>query len=108
MPFFFPLNPLIFLVSPAALTAAWKRTRASRKWLVLMTITGFAVSLVLILYLAPLIASVSRDAENLPADEIIARADIWRSGNRIRLVAEFFGFVCSLKALRVWSAESEN
>ena len=33
LPFFFPLNPLIFLLSLAAMLTAWKWARASRKWL---------------------------------------------------------------------------
>lgn len=106
LPFFFPLNPLIFLVSLAAAIAAWKTARASRKWLALTTIIGFLICLVLILYLAPLIGSISSDAGNVSTAEIIARADAWKLGNRIRLVVEFFGFVCSILALRVWSLES--
>ena len=106
LPFFFPLNPLIFLISLAAMLTAWKWARASKKWLILTTTIGFGVCLVLILYLAPLIGSVSRDAGILPADEIISRADTWKFGNRTRLIVEFFGFVCSVIALRVWSAES--
>lgn len=106
LPFFFPLNPLIFLLSLAAMLAAWKWARASRKWLILTTIIGFCVCLVLILYLAPLIGGVSRDAGILPTHEIAARAAAWKFGNRIRLIAEFIGFICSVIALRVWSAES--
>jgi hypothetical protein len=106
LPFFFPLNPLFFLVSLAALIAAWRLARRSRKWLALSTVTGFGVSLVLILYLAPLIWSIDREAGIIPAAEIIARADAWKFGNRIRLIFEMFGFVCSIIALRVWSAES--
>jgi hypothetical protein len=108
LPFFFPLNPLIFLVSLAALIAAWRWSRRSRKWLVLSTVIGFGVCLALILYLAPLIWSIDRGLDTLSAAEIIARADAWKFGNRIRLIVEMFGFVCSIIALRVWSAESEN
>ena len=106
LPFFFPLNPLFFLLSLAAAIAAWRWARRSRKWLALSTIVGFGVSLVLILYLAPLIWSIDREAGSIPAVEIIARADAWKFGNRIRLIVEMFGFVCSIIALRVWSAES--
>ncbi len=106
LPFFFPLNPLFFLLSLAAAIAAWRWARRSRKWLVLSTVIGFGVSLVLILHLAPLIGSIARDAGNVPAAEIIARADAWKFGNRIRLIAEMLGFVCSVMALRVWSAEA--
>ncbi len=106
LPFFFPGNPLIFLVSLSAAIAAWRWARQSRKWLVLSTVVGFGVSLVLILYLAPLIWSIDREAGHIPAAEIIARADAWKFGNRIRLIVEMFGFVCSVMALRVWSAEA--
>ncbi len=108
LPFFFPLNPLIFLVSLAATVTAWKYARKSRKWLVLSALIGFMISLVLIIYLAPLISGISRDAGNLPAAEIIARADAWKFGNRIRLLVEFFGFICSIIALRVCSSESNT
>ena len=106
LPFFFPLNPLVFLLSLAAAIAAWRWARRSRKWLALSVVIGFGISLVLILYLAPLIGSISRDAGNVPAAEIIARAEAWKFGNRIRLIVEIFGFVCSVMALRLWSAEA--
>ena len=108
LPFFFPLNPLFFLMSLAAAIAAWRWARRSRKWLVLSTVIGFGVSFVLIFYLAPLIWSIDREAGNIPAAEIIARAEAWKFGNRIRLIVEFFGFVFSVIALRVWAAEAEN
>jgi hypothetical protein len=108
LPFFFPLNPLIFLISLAAAFLGWKWARRARKWLVLTTVIGFGVCLVLILYLAPLIGSISGDAESAPAAEIIARAEAWKFGNRIRLFVEFIGFVLSILALRVWSVESAN
>jgi hypothetical protein len=108
LPFFFPGNPLIFLVSLAALIAAWRWARRSRKWLVLSTVIGFGVCLALILYLAPLIWSIDLGLDTLSAAEVITRADAWKFGNRIRLVVEMFGFVCSIIALRVWSAESNE
>ncbi|CAN5824285.1 hypothetical protein BH24ACI1_BH24ACI1_01600 [soil metagenome] len=108
LPFFFPFKPLIFLVSLAAAIAAWRWARQSRKWLALSTVIGFGVSLVLILYLAPLIWSIDREAGSIPAAEIIARADAWKFGNRIRLIVEMFGFLCSVVALRVWSAEASE
>ncbi len=108
LPFFFPLNPLIFLVSLAAAIAAWRWARNSRKWLALTTAIGFGVCLAVIFYLAPLIGSIARDAGAVPAAEIIARADTWKFGNRIRLIVEFVGFVFSIVALRVWSVESTN
>lgn len=106
LPFFFPLNPLIFLVSLTGAAAAWNTAQKSRKWLALTGAIGFGICLVLILYLVPLIGSISRDAGVFPADEIVVRAETWRIGNRIRLVVEFFGFVCSVLALQIWSAES--
>lgn len=106
LPFFFPLNPLFFLLSLAAAIAAWRWARRSRKWLVLSVVISFGVTLVLILHLAPLIGSIGRDAGNVPAGEIISRAEAWRFGNRIRLVVEMIGFICTAMALRVWSAEA--
>lgn len=108
LPFFFPLNPLIFLVSLGAMIFAWKWARLSRKWLVLTTVIGFGVCLVLILYLAPLIGSISGDAGGAPTAEIIHRAEAWKFGNRIRLVVELLGFALSIMALRAWSVESAN
>jgi hypothetical protein len=105
LPFFFPGNPLIFLVPFAALIAAWRWARRSRKWLVLSTVIGFGVCVALVLYLAPLIWSIDRGLDTLSAAEVITRADAWKFGNRIRLVVEMVGFVCSVVALRVWSAE---
>ena len=108
LPFFFPGNPLIFLVSLAALIAAWRWARRSRKWLVLSTVTGFGVCLALILYLAPLIWSIDLGLDTLSAAEVIARANVWKFGNRIRLIVEIFGFVCAIIALRAWSMESNE
>ena len=106
LPFFFPGNPLIFLVPFAALIAAWRWARRSRKWLMISTITGFGVCAALILYLAPLIWSIDLGLDTLSAAEVITRANAWKFGNRIRLIVEMFGFVCSIIALRVWSAEA--
>jgi hypothetical protein len=106
LPFFFPLNPLIFLISLLALIAAWRWARRSRAWLVATTVIGFGVCLSLILYLAPLIGSIGDDAGKVANAELIARAEAWRFGNRVRLVIEMLGFVCSVIALRVWSAEA--
>ena len=108
LPFFFPLNPLIFLVSLLALIAGWKWARRSRKWLVATTVIGFGVCLALILYLAPLIGSIGDDVGKISNAELAARVDAWKFGNRIRLIVEMFGFVCSIIALHVWSAESNE
>ena len=107
LPFFF-LNPFFFLCALAATVAAWKYARASRKWLALSTLISFAVCLVLVLYLAPLIHSLFDHAVagDMPAPELVARTEEWEFGNKIRLVFELFGFVCSIMALRVWSAEA--
>jgi hypothetical protein len=105
LPFFFPGNPLIFFVSLAAMLAAWRWARRSRIWLALTTFIGFGVCAVLILYLAPLIWSIDLELDKLSAAEVITRADAWQFGNRIRLVVEMVGFVCSVIALGVWSAE---
>lgn len=106
LPFFFPGNPLIFLVSLAAAIAAWRWARRSRKWLVLSTVISFGVCFALIVYLAPLIWSIDLGLDKLSADEVITRANAWQFGNRIRLIVEMAGFVCSVVALRVWSAET--
>ena len=106
LPFFFPLNPLFFLLSLAAAVTAWKWARRSRKWLVLSAVIGFGVTLALILYLAPLIGGLTAGAGKVPAAETIARADAWRFGNQVRLIVEIFGFACTVMALRVWAAEA--
>lgn len=108
LPFFFPLNPLIFLASLAAAIAGWRWARRSRKWLALAAIISFGVCLTLILYLAPLIGGISAEAANLPAAEIASRVETWKFGNRVRLLAELGGFICSVIALRVWSEESKE
>jgi hypothetical protein len=106
LPFFFPLNPLFFLLSLSALIAAWPWAKRSRKLLVLPVVIGLGIVLVLTFYLAPLIGSIVRDVGIVPAEEIAARADTWKLGNRIRLIIEVFGFICTVWGLRVWSAES--
>ncbi len=106
LPFFFPLNPLIFVLPLISAILAWPNAGRSRVWLVSTTLVGFIVSLSLIVYLAPLIGSIFADAALAPADEIARRAADWRYGNRIRLVVEFAGFLCSLMAVYTWPAES--
>ncbi len=38
--------------------------------------------------------------------EIKARVSEWKTGNVIRLIVEFFGFLFSVIALKTWSAET--
>lgn len=108
-PFFF-LNPFFFLFSLIALLLAWKWARQSRKWLMLTCGVSFSVSLVLIFYLAPLIHSTDYIAgqQSLPAQEIIRRVNEWKTGNVIRLIFDFFGFLFSVIALKTWSAEAST
>jgi hypothetical protein len=105
---FFPLfNPLFVILAIGAALAAWKSARRSRKWLALSALIAVALFISLVFYLAPLVGSMFGHsvAGDLPAAEIVAGVERWKSGNRIRLVVELFGFACSVIALRVWSAE---
>jgi hypothetical protein len=104
---FFPLfNPLFVILAIGAAVAAWKFARRSRKWLVLSALIAVAV-FVSLLYLAPLVGSMFGHslAGDIPAADIVAGVERWKLGNRVRLLVELFGFVCSVVALRVWSAE---
>ena len=105
---FFLLNPFFFLFSLIAMFLCWKWAQRSRKWLLLSTALSFSISLVLIFYLAPLIHSTDYIAgkESLPAQEIIRRVNEWKTGNVIRLIFDFFGFLISVIALRTWSMET--
>ncbi len=105
---FFLLNPFFFLFALTAMFLAWKWAKQSRKWLLLNTIVSFSISLVLIFYLAPLIHSTDyiSDKESLPAEKIIRRVNEWKTGNVIRLIFDFFGFLISVIALKTWSAET--
>ncbi len=105
---FFMLNPFFFLISLTAMLIAWKWAKDSRKWLVLTTFLSFSISIVLIFYLAPLIHSTDYkvNEESLPAQEIIRRVAEWKTGNAIRLLFDFFGFLFSVLALRTWTAEA--
>ncbi len=38
--------------------------------------------------------------------EIIRRVNEWKTGNVIRLIFDFFGFLISVIALKTWSAET--
>lgn len=109
-PFFVLFNPLFVILAIASAIFAWKRARRSRKWLALSALSALAVFASLMLYLVPLIGSTQAHAMagDLPAAEIVARVEAWKFGNRIRLLVELCGFVFSIVALRVWSAESAN
>ena len=107
---FFPLfGPLFAVLAIGAALAAWKFARRSRKWLVLSAFIAIAVSISL-MYLAPLVGSMFRHsmARDLPASDIVAGVERWKFGNRVRLIVELFGFVCSVVALRVWAAEATS
>lgn len=106
---FFPLfNPLFVLLAIGATLAAWRSARRSRKWLALSALIAVALFISLMFYLAPLVVSMFGHsvAGDLPASEIVAGVERWKLGNRIRLIVELFGFLCSVIALRVWSAEA--
>jgi len=109
-PFFVIFNPLFVLLAIGSALFAWKWARRSRKWLALSVITALAVFASLMLYLVPLVSSTQAHAMvgDLSADEIVARVEQWKFGNRIRLFIELCGFVFVIIALRVWSAESEK
>jgi hypothetical protein len=109
-PFFPIFNPLFVLLAIGAALAAWKSARRARKWLALTALTAVGVCLSLILYLAPLVGSMFAHsvAGDLPPAEIIAGVERWMMGNRIRLAVELLGFVFSIIALRVWSAETAS
>jgi hypothetical protein len=108
---FFPLfNPLFVVLAVGAAFAAWRSARVSRKWLALSALIAVAVFISLVFYLVPLVGSMFRHsvAGDLPAAEIVAGVERWKVGNRVRLLVELFGFVCSVVALRVWSAETAS
>jgi len=109
-PFFVLFNPLFVVLAIASAILAWKRARRSRKWLALSATLALVVFAMLMLYLVPLVGNTQARAMagDLPAAEIIARIDAWKFGNRIRLFVELCGFMFSIIALRVWSAESQT
>ena len=109
-PFFVLFNPLFVILAVASAIFAWKRARRSRKWLALSATAALAVFASLMLYLVPLVWSTQAHAMagDLPAAEIIARVEEWKFGNRVRLFVELCGFVFSIVALRVWSAEASE
>ena len=108
---FFPLfNPLFVVLAVGATLAAWKAARRSRKWLALSALIAVALFISLVFYLAPLIQSMFSHsvAGDLSAAEIVAGVERWKWGNRVRLIVELFGFICSVIALRVWSGETAS
>jgi len=108
---FFPLfNPLFVLLTIGAAVAAWKSARRSRIWLALSAGTSIVVCISLIVYLVPLVSGMFQHsiAGDMPAAEIIAGIEQWKTGNRIRLIVELFAFFFSIMALRIWSAETAS
>ena len=108
---FFPLfNPLFVVLAIGAAIAAWKSARRSRIWLALSAGTSLILFISLVFYLAPLVGSMFQHSivGDLPATEIVGGVEQWKLGNRIRLIVELFGFVFSIIALRVWSAENAS
>ncbi len=108
LPFFPLFNPLFVVLAIGAAIAAWKSARRARKWLALSAGTAILLFVALVFYLAPLVGSMFQHsiAGDLPAAEITAGVEQWKLGNKIRLIVELFGFVFSIIALRVWSAET--
>lgn len=108
---FFPLfNPLFVVLAVGATLAAWKFARRSKKWLALSALIAVALFISLSFYLAPLVQSMFSHsvAGDLSASEIVAGVERWKWGNRVRLIVELFGFICSVVALRVWSGETAS
>jgi hypothetical protein len=110
LPFFPIFLPLVVILAIGAAIAAWKTARRSRIWLALSAGTSVVLFISLIFYLAPLVQSMFQHsiAGDLPATEIVSGVEQWKLGNRIRLIVELFGFVFSIIALRVWSAENAS
>ena len=110
LPFFPIFLPLVLILAIGAAIAAWKTARRSRIWLALSAGTSVVLFISLVFYLAPLVQSMFRHsiAGDLPAAEIVAGVEQWKLGNRIRLIVELLGFIFSIIALRVWSAENAS
>ena len=110
LPFFPLFNPLFVVLAIGAAIAAWKSARRSRIWLALSAGTSIILFISLTFYLAPLVQAMFRHsiAGDLPAADIVAGVDLWKMGNRVRLIVELFGFIFSIIALRVWSAENAS
>lgn len=108
---FFPLfDPLFVVLAIGAAVAAWKSVRRAKIWLALAAGTSLIIFISLIFYLVPLVSGMFQHSitGDLPAAEIVAGVEQWKTGNRIRLAVELFGFIFSIIALRVWSAENAS
>ncbi|HEY0426515.1 MAG TPA: hypothetical protein VGC76_01790 [Pyrinomonadaceae bacterium] len=110
LPFFPLFNPLFVVLAIGAAIAAWKSARRARVWLALSAGTSVVLFVALVFYLAPLVQSMFQHsiAGDLPAADIVSGVEQWMLGNRVRLIVELFGFVFSIIALRVWSAETAS
>jgi hypothetical protein len=106
---FFPIFGLLFVIlAIGAAIAAWKSARRAKIWLALSAGTSLVLFISLVFYLAPLVQGMFQHsiAGDLPAANIVAGVEQWKLGNQIRLIVELFGFIFSIIALRVWSAEN--
>ncbi len=110
LPFFLLFSPLFVVLAIGATLAAWKSARRSRIWLALSAATSLVLFISLVFYLAPLVLGLFQHsiAGDLPAADIVAGVERWKLGNRVRLIVELFGFIFSIIALRVWSAENAS
>jgi hypothetical protein len=110
LPFFPLFNPLFVILAVGAAIAAWKSARRSRIWLALSAGTSLILFISLVFFLVPLVSTMFQHsiAGDLPAADIVAGVEQWKLGNRIRLIVELLGFVFSIIALRVWSAENAS
>jgi len=110
LPFFPLFNPLFALLAIGAAVAAWKSARRAKIWLALSAGISVVVSAALIFYLAPLVQGMFQHsiAGDLAAADIAAGVERWKLGNQVRLIVELFGFIFSIIALRVWSAENAS
>ncbi|MBA2494385.1 MAG: DUF1772 domain-containing protein [Acidobacteria bacterium] len=108
LPFFPIFGSSLTVLSIAAALVAWKSARRARIWLALSAGISIVLFIALVFYLAPLVQSMFQHsiAGDLSDTEIIAGVERWKLGNRIRLIIELSGFVFSIIALRVWSAEN--
>jgi hypothetical protein len=106
--FFMVICPLLLIVPIVATIVAWKSARKAKFWLAITALIAVGLAVALNFYLAPLVQSMFAHsvAGDLPASEIIAGVNQWKLGNRIRLIVELIGFVFSIIALHVWSAEN--